>query len=87
MRGHRVAFFRLKVAIPLIRNGGDFFHPDDPKTGESRHTLISIHVEMLLQICRDYASLPDPRSLTLGEIRFFYDGLRAELRASTKPRG
>lgn len=34
---------------------------------------------MLKQICRDYATLPDPRSLEFHEIRFFYDGLRAEL--------
>ncbi len=34
---------------------------------------------MLKQICRDYATLPDPRSLELYEIRFFYDGLRPEL--------
>lgn len=31
---------------------------------------------MLRQICRDYPGLPDPRTLSLSEIRFFYDGLR-----------
>jgi hypothetical protein len=35
---------------------------------------------MLLQICRDYPGLPDPRSLTLADIRFFYDGIRHELK-------
>ena len=34
---------------------------------------------MLLQICRDYATLPDIRTLELSEIRFFYNGLRHEL--------
>jgi hypothetical protein len=42
---------------------------------------------MLLQICRDYPGLPDPRSLTMSEIRFFYEGLRSELRRFTKPSG
>lgn len=34
---------------------------------------------MLLQITLDYAGLPDPRTLSLAEIRFFYEGLRAGL--------
>lgn len=42
---------------------------------------------MLLQISRDYPSLPDPRTLTLTEIRFFYEGLRAELKKHTRPKG
>ncbi len=68
-----------------MRRGADAWLPR-AKDGE-QHTLLRVYTEMLLQCCRDYASLPDPRSLTLGEFRFFYDGLRAELRASTKPRG
>jgi hypothetical protein len=40
---------------------------------------------MLLQVCRDYHSLPDPRTLKLHEIRFFYGALRGELRKHTKP--
>lgn len=39
---------------------------------------------MLLQICREYPGLPDPRTLTLNEIRFFYDDLRLELKTRTK---
>jgi hypothetical protein len=42
---------------------------------------------MLLQISRDFAGLPDPRSLSMGEIRFFYEGVRLELRRHTKPSG
>lgn len=41
--------------------------------------------EMLLQCARDYPGLPDPRTLTLGELVFFYDGLRPELRKHTRP--
>lgn len=39
---------------------------------------------MLLQICRDYSSLPDPRTLRFSEIRWFYEGMRAELKRHTK---
>jgi len=35
---------------------------------------------MIRQICRDYAGLPDFRTLSLSEIRFFYEGLRPELK-------
>lgn len=40
-----------------------------------------------LQIVRDYAGLPDARELTLGEIFFYYNGLRSELEQRTKPQG
>lgn len=48
--------------------------------------MVNVYREMLLQICRDYHSLPDPRSLSLAEIRFFYEGLRPELIKISKPR-
>jgi hypothetical protein len=38
---------------------------------------------MLLQICMEYPSLPDPRTLTITEIRFFYNGLRPTLKKHT----
>lgn len=40
---------------------------------------------MLLQICSDFAGLPDPRTLTMREIRFFYNGGRESLKKNTKP--
>lgn len=49
--------------------------------------MVAVHTEMLLQVCRDYPGLPDPRTLKASEIRFFYDGLRAELKHHTKPKG
>jgi len=58
---------------------------EDGKT-HAAHTLVNVYTEMLRQICRDYSGLPDCRTLTLGEIRFFYEGLRPELKAATKPR-
>jgi len=41
---------------------------------------------MFLQICHDFPSLPDPLRMTTGQIRFFYEGLRADLKAQTKPK-
>lgn len=40
--------------------------------------------EMLLQCARDYAGLPDARTLTIPEIVFFYEGLRPELLKHTR---
>lgn len=53
---------------------------------EHGHKLLPVYGEMLLQICRDYPALSDPRTLTMSEIRFWYNGLRSELREHTKPR-
>ena len=47
--------------------------------------MVAVYGEMLLQICRDYPGLPDPRELSLSEIRFFYEGIRAELKKHTRP--
>lgn len=54
----------------LLREGGNF--------GER------IYAEMLIQVCRDYPSLPDPRTLSVKEIKFFYEGVRKELEEHTK---
>ncbi|MBK2258736.1 hypothetical protein [Francisella philomiragia] len=80
MFGDNISFFVGIVRTPLVRYGGDFKHP------KGRHILQVVYKEMLLQITRDYASLPDPRTLTMTEIRFFYEGLREELKQSTKPK-
>lgn len=39
---------------------------------------------MFAQICLDYSSLPDPWDLTIDEIAFFYDAIRADLKKRTK---
>ncbi len=46
----------------------------------------STYREMLLQVARDYPGLPDPRTLAVTEIVFFYDGLRPELKKYTRPK-
>lgn len=42
--------------------------------------------EMILQVARDYPGLPDPRTLTIGEVVYFYSGLREELKKHTRGR-
>jgi hypothetical protein len=76
----------LNVATLLVRHGSDARRKRDRETGARTHTLVPVYCEMLGQICRDYSSLPNPRTLTQSEIRFWYEGLRPELRAHTKPK-
>jgi hypothetical protein len=79
MYGNHNAFFGL-VQTELVRYGDDYKHP------KGAHKLLGVYNEMFMQITRDYASLPDPRTLKAHEIRFFYNGLREELKQHTKPR-
>lgn len=74
----------MTCATPLVRGGADTYLPIDAKSGEPTHTLTNVYREMLLQICRDYSTLPDPRTLRFSEIRWFYEGLRGELKRATK---
>ena len=74
MRGAVCAFNGL-VREDLVRDG--------EVVSVSGHAN-GIHGEMFLQICKDYASLPDPRSLSIGEIRFFYAGLVPDLKYRSK---
>ena len=68
-----------------MRKGANEKLPRDRGTNAPRHTLHAVYGEMLLQICRDYSGLPDPRTLAMAEIRFFYEGLRPELLKHTMP--
>ena len=77
MYGNHYAFFGV-VRATLVRNGEEVPLPKGGNTGQT------VYREMILQICRDYPGLPDVRSLTINEIRFFYDGLRPELKGHTK---
>lgn len=73
-------FFGI-VRTPLVRGGEDVILP------KKQHTAQAVHSEMILQVCRDYSGLPDIRTLKAGEIRFFYEGLRSELKRGTRPGG
>ena len=78
MYGNLYPFFG-PVKIQLVRFGGD------AKLQKGQHNFINVYTEMLLQICRDYSTLPDIRTITISEIRFFYNGIRSELKSHTKP--
>lgn len=56
----------------------------DEKLPKGDHVRCTVYTEMLLQVTRDYSGLPDARTLNASEIRFFYDGLRAELKQHTR---
>ncbi len=68
-------------------HGKDARFPVDKKTDVSGHTVAAVHRTMLWQICLDYRFGSDPRTLTVSEILFWYDGLRPTLRERTKRRG
>ena len=61
-------------------------HGQDEKLPKGGNTFEAVYTEMLLQIARDYSGLPDVRNLKAHEIRFFYNGLRAELAHHTAPK-
>lgn len=71
--------FRGPVAITLVREGADVLLPYNERT------RFAVFGEMLVQICRDYSSLPNIRKMATYEIEFFYDALRYELKKATKP--
>ena len=77
MRGIVCAFNGL-VCTDLVLHGAD------AKLEKGDHVFQAVYMIMLLQICRDYHGLPDAKKLKAHEIRFFYDGLRIELREHTK---
>lgn len=74
----------------LVRHGGDavLYKSLDPETEKmvGGHKLVAVYGEMLRQIAIDYSGLPDLRSLSMSEIRFFYEGLRHSLQQRTRPR-
>jgi len=75
-----ISAFNGLVAVDLVRRG------DDEKLLNGEHIFQIVYSEMLLQVCRDYSGLPDPRTLKAHEIRFFYNGLRPELKTYSKPK-
>ncbi len=56
----------------------------DEKLPTNSNIFYIVYGEMLLQISRDYSGLPDARTLKAHEIKFFYNGLREELKKHTK---
>ena len=54
------------------------------KDGTLANYAGSVYTTMLLQIMREYKGFSDYRELTFTEIKFFYDGMRAELKHKVK---
>lgn len=65
---------------PLVRHGVDEY------LTRGRHRIVAVYSEMLLQVSREYSGLPDGRTMSLEEIRFFYEGLRGDLQKITRRR-
>ncbi len=72
----------MNVLTPLVRGGADAYIAE-PDGG---HGLVNVYSEMLAQCTRAYSGLPDARTLTMSDIRFFYDWLRADIRRATAPK-
>ncbi len=62
----------------MVRHGGDYLHED--------HTFLPVYGEIILTVVREYPGLPDFRTMKLSELRYFYNGIRSELRERTKPK-
>lgn len=80
MYGGNESFFSVITGPLLVRDGADVKLPG------SEHNMFAVYGEMLLQVCQDYSGIGDFRKLKLNEIEFFYNGIRHDLKKSTKPR-
>jgi len=80
MYGDNYAFFGI-TRTKLVRGGEDVTLP------KGGHNFPTVYTEMFIQIARDYSGLSNIRELKAHEIRFFYEGLRSELKEHTKPKG
>ena len=61
----------------MVRRGEDYWIPD------GGHTIWVVYREMLLHLVAEYPALPDPRTLTLDEIKFFFEAMRPALKRAT----
>ena len=53
----------------------------------SQHSVAAVYSIMIQTICLEYRCLPDPRTLSMTEVRFFYEGIRPTLKARTADNG
>jgi hypothetical protein len=84
--GGKDARLPLKLDRDATKRVRDATSDRKQKVYRRDHTSSRVHRTMLWQICRDYSTLPDPRTLTITEIVFWYAGLRADLYERTRPR-
>lgn len=69
-------FFGGRVVDRIVRNGADV------QLSCAAHTYCA----MILQIALDYPGLPDVRTLSVAEVVFFYNGMRAQLKKHSRGR-
>jgi hypothetical protein len=72
-------FFGITSAR-IVYNGQDYYIPQSL----GGNSAVSVHTIMFRMILKEYGSIPDGYNLGLSGIRFFYDGLRAELKELAK---
>ena len=68
-----------------MADGGNWCYPPD-RDGLPQHTVLTVYKSAILEICRDFSGLPDVRSMTMSQIRWFYDLIRPTLIKATKPK-
>lgn len=68
----------------LVRDGANAQIENDPETGAVLHCAELVYGEMMMSVAREYSAIPDVRTLTFGEIAYFYNGLRGDLKRATK---
>lgn len=74
------------MTTEIVRGGTLTKLARDGHTGIRMHTLPRVYGIMMLTIAMEYAGCPDVRTMTLSEIRYFYNGIRRQLMAQTAPR-
>ena len=77
-------FWDEKIYAPLLVKDGFDHDLGYDRDGNPIHTRWNVFRAMHLQICMHYRSLPDPRTLDLDEIEYYYEGIRAQLKEDTK---
>jgi hypothetical protein len=84
------------IVVPLVRGGTDQYLLPRGATKDTaqeavrwykgvQHNAETVFGEMMVVCMVEYNSMPDVRTLTLGELVYLYEGRRRALRKATKP--
>jgi len=77
----------------LVRAGANHWHdPVEIQRGNKTlkihaHTMGTVLWEMVLQVCMDYSSFPDFRTVDNDDVIRFFEGIRGSQLKATRPRG
>jgi hypothetical protein len=67
-----------------VSEGANWRYPPD-RDGLQQHTVLPVYKSAILEICRDYhTGLPSVLSMSMSQIRWFYELLRPTLISATK---